>query len=132
MLKQIESFEEISKYISKEENYGKILENTKVLITDYSSIAYDAFYRGTNIVFAWEEKKESLAKYGDEARLMIDESNIFGDIAYSTNDIEALVKSNYNEGQKERYINKFREIVEFHDGKNTDRLIDSLKRDDII
>ena len=51
--------------------YDDILKHTKLLITDYSSIAYDAFYRGCNVIFYWEELQECLEAYGPSTKLMI-------------------------------------------------------------
>lgn len=121
---------ELSKYILKDFVYNEVLKNTKILITDYSSIAYDAFYRGSNVIFYWEEKDYCMEQYG--GHLMLNEENVFGPVCYNNNDLEKTVEEFYTIGQKEEYINKYRKIVEFNDNKNTQRLIDHLKKDDII
>ena len=123
---------ELKEYMKCEIKYDDILKKTKVMITDYSSISYDAFYRGANVIFYWEEKDECLEKYGPSSKLMLNEDNAFGDICYDNGELESIIQKNYEEGQRKKYIAHYREIVEFHDGKNTERLIEMLKEDQII
>lgn len=112
--------------------YDDILKDTAVLITDYSSIAYDAFYRGARVVFYWEEKDYCMMQYGPSTRLMLDEENVYGDFAYSTDGLSEIIERNYNNPQTEEEKEKYAHLVNFHDGKNTQRLIEFLKRDEII
>ena len=111
-------------------SYDKILEDTALLITDYSSIAYSAFYRGSNVIFCWEELDECMEKF--ESHLMLNDKNVFGDISYKYKDLPELIKKNYLKPQSAKYKNRYSKIVEFHDNKNTDRLIKCLKKDGII
>ncbi len=112
--------------------YDDILKDTAVLITDYSSIAYDAFYRGARVVFYWEEKDYCMMQYGPSTRLMLDEDNVYGDFAYSTDGLGEIIEHNYNNPQTEEQKERYSHLVNFHDGKNTQRLIEFLKRDGII
>ncbi len=121
---------ELSRYILDDFEYDKVLEHTKVLITDYSSIAYDAFYRGSNVIFYWEEKDFCMNKYG--GHLMLNEDNIFGTICYNVDELSKVIEVEYKNRQQQKYISKYRKIVEFHDNKNTERLIKLLKQDKII
>ena len=84
------------------------------------------------MIFYWEEKDECLEKYGPSSKLMLNEDNAFGDICYDNGELESIIQKNYEEGQRKKYIAHYREIVEFHDGKNTERLIEMLKEDQII
>jgi hypothetical protein len=121
---------EIKQYMPKTINYDVALRDCKLLITDYSSISYDAFYRGSNIIFWWIDKEECMSKY--EGRLLLTKKDAFGDICYSENELEALVLKNYFNKQKEDHITNFRTIVEFYDNKNTERLIKMLEKDNFI
>lgn len=56
----IDNEDEVWKYYVPEVKYDELLKRTKLLITDYSSISYDAFYRGSNVIFDWEEKDECM------------------------------------------------------------------------
>ncbi len=121
---------ELSNYILDDFIYDNVLKDTKVLITDYSSIAYDSFYRGSNVIFYWEEKDFCMEQY--EGHLMLNDDNAFGPICYNVNELPKIIEEEYNNKQKKEYISKYEKIVEFHDNKNTDRLINLLKQDKII
>ena len=121
----------LARYLKPELSHNDTLERTRLLITDYSSIAYDAFYRGSNVIFYWEEKEECMRRYGN-AHLMINEYNIFGDICYNPAQLAAVVEANYTEGQKPLYLRRYHNIVAFHDNRNTERIIGKLKEDGII
>ena len=117
-------------------SYDELLRDCDLLITDYSSIAYDAFYRGSKVIFCWEELDECMERYGG-AHLMLDEQSAFGDVCYDVSGkaddgLGGLVRKNYLAGQTEDNISKYRKIVEFSDGKNTDRIVECLKKDGII
>ncbi len=112
--------------------YDDILRKTKLLITDYSSIAYDAFYRGANVIFYWEEKDYCMSQYGPTTKLMLNDENVYGDVFYSDEGLSKGIEKNYNESQTDVYKNRYSKLVEFHDGKNTQRLIEFLKEDEII
>lgn len=123
----------LTQYLLKEDvKYDKVLENTKILITDYSSIAYDAFYRGSNVIFYWEELQKCLENYGKDAKLMLNMNNVFGDVCYNDKELNLCVERNYLSGQREKWKSNFKKIVEYHDGNNTKRLMMYLKKDHII
>ena len=122
----------ISKYITVSEKYDEILRNTKLLITDYSSISYDAFYRGTNIIFDWEEKDMCMREYGKGGKLMLTEDLAFGDVCMNSDQLAESIGKSYYAPQSEEYINRYRQIVQFHDGKNTERFVRMAKKDDLL
>ena len=122
----------LRKYLDTETSYDELLRDAKVLITDYSSIAYDAYYRGANVIFYWKDKDECMEAYGEGTELMINEGNVFGDVCYDADDLRAVLGANYEGGHKAKYDERYQQIVEFHDGKNTDRLIEMLRADGII
>lgn len=119
-------------YINNHDRFDTILENTCLFISDYSSITYDAFYRGSNVIFCWEEKEECLINYGDNSKLMLNEDNTFGDIAHTVDDLKALVPNNYKSQQLLKYKDNYKRIVMFDDNNNTQRLFDMLKKDKLI
>lgn len=120
----------LGKYIPEITSYDLILEDTALLITDYSSIAYSAFYRGANVIFVWRDMEECMEHYG--GHLMLNNTNAFGDISYNYKELNKLIKNNYLNKQDKDYINRYRKIVEFHDNKNTDRLIKKLEEDKFL
>ena len=120
----------LNKYIIKNKSYDEILRKTDILITDYSSIAYDAFYRGANVIFWWKEKDFCMEQYN--GHLMLNDNNAFGPVCYKKEELIQNVNDLYKQKQKEEYIKKYRKIVEFHDNKNTERLVECLQKDKII
>ena len=121
---------DLSKYIPDIESYDQILKNTELLITDYSSISYDAFYRGSNVIFYWEEKDKCLKNYDGD--LMLKESETFGPICYNKEQLSEIIHKIYGKKQEHKYKNRFKKIVEFDDNNNTERLISMLEEDDYI
>jgi len=117
----------LGKYIPDIISYDLILEDTALLITDYSSIAYSAFYRGANVIFVWNEKEECMEHY--HGHLMLNEENVFGDYIYDYSKLKDIIQDNYLKEQKEEFKEKYSKIVEFHDNHNTQRLIDLLIND---
>lgn len=133
MLQVIKNNEKYKKYIPDGEfTYDEILKKCSLLITDYSSISYDAFYRGSNVIFYWEEKEECLKKYGENTKLMLNEKNAFGPTVYNKKELSNIIIDFYLTEQKKEYIKKYKKIVEFSDNKNTERLIEMLKKDNVL
>lgn len=120
------------KYFVSGQKYDEILKETKVLMTDYSSIAYDAFYRGSSIVFCWRDKDSCMKEYGKNAHLMLTEELAFGDVCMNMHEIANSVAKAYEEVRPKAYESNFKKIVEFDDNKNTDRFITMAKKDGIL
>ncbi len=112
--------------------YDEILRETAVLITDYSSIAYDAFYRGARVIFDWSEKDACMQAYGPSTKLMLNETNVFGDVIDHPQQLAQVIEENYSQPQREEYQKRYARLVEFHDGNNTKRLMELLKKDGLI
>jgi len=113
-----------------DDSYDRALKEGALLITDYSSIAYDAFYRGANVVFWWKEKDECMRRYG--GHLMLEEETAFGPVCYQTEALNAAVETYYGAEQPEEFVRRYREIVTFHDNRNTERLLGFLERDGLL
>ena len=115
---------DLKRYIPKKLIYDDLLKHASLLITDYSSISFDAFYRGTNVIFTWIERDMVEEKQG--MKIKLNDENVFGDIAYDYERLSKLIPENYLSNQREEHIKKFNKIVEFHDGKNTERFINYI------
>lgn len=116
------------KRVEDGQSYDELLRDVRLIITDYSSISYDAYYRGANAIFYWEEKDYCMEQYGEGTHLMIDEETAFGPVAYSAEDLPEMVSSLYCDAQPTEYLARFRRIVEHHDGRNTERLLSFLEQ----
>lgn len=129
----LSSNSELNRFLKSYDSYDEALRECDTLITDYSSIAYDAFYRGSKVIFYWEEKDECLEQYGENAKLMLNEENAFGDVCWDINDVRRAIVVNYGANQRcEDYIEKYCTIVQFDDNKNTGRVIEALLKDNIL
>lgn len=114
------------------ENWIKLLDRTKLLITDYSSFSYFAFYKGCNVIFDWSDLDECMEN-GYEGALMLNEKNVFGDIVYNEGkDLKKLVEENMNSDRKDEYVDRYHRIVKFKDGRNSNRIIKKLKDDGFL
>ena len=120
----------LAKYIPDFESYTDLLRDCSLLLTDYSSIAYAAFYAGANVVFYWKDKEECAQYY--QAPLMIDEQSAFGDVCWDAVAVTESIKGCYGKPQSPRYLERYQRIVSFHDGKNTDRLIQMMQDDGLL
>ncbi|GHU12738.1 hypothetical protein FACS1894185_7000 [Betaproteobacteria bacterium] len=109
-----------------QKSYNQILRGVKVLITDYSSISYDAFYRGSNVIFYWEELDECMAHYGEPTHLMLTSKTAFGDTCYNADQLEQAVTTAYYGQQSPEFKQRYANLVKHHDNKNTQRLIQAL------
>ena len=112
--------------------HEEVLRMTDTLITDYSSISYDAFYRGANVIFDWEEKDYTIAYYGQSARLMLTEDLAFGEVTYTQDELRKAISKVYGKEQEDRFVDRFRRIVTYHDGRNTERFIEMAKKDGLL
>ena len=124
--------EGIGGHILITDSYDRVLRDCNMLITDYSSIAYDAYYRGANVAFWWDEKDACMEYYGEEAYLMLNEANAFGPVCMNEKELNKAIIDLYDKPQREQDLEKYRQIVEFHDGKNSERIIECLKKDGVI
>ena len=123
---------DMSKHILLADSYDEVLRDCDMLITDYSSISYDAYYRGANVVFYWAEKDECMTHYGEGTRLMLNLDNVFGPVAMNGDELKKHVKERYGREQRSEDLARYRKIIEFHDNRNTERIIDHLKKDGVI
>lgn len=124
--------DEVWKYYVDGKKYDDLLKETKLLITDYSSISYDAFYRGSNVIFDWEEKEICMREYGENGHLMLTEELAFGDICYNSESMGGVIAAAYSRPQQQEHIENYSRIVEFHDGNNCGRFIEMAKSDGIL
>ena len=124
--------EGLGSHILLADSYDKVFRDCDLLITDYSSIAYDAFYRGANVVFDWKDLDECMEHYGEGTHLMLNDGNVFGRVCRTPEELKKAVAESYGKLQREEDIARYSKIVEFHDGKNSDRIIEKLIGDGVI
>ena len=70
--------------------------------------------------------------YGDGTHLMLNMDNVFGPVCMDAEDIRKAVAERYMAPQDEEELARYRKIVEFHDGKNSERILRLLIRDGML
>lgn len=115
-----------------EANPSEALKNSKIFITDYSSAIYDAIYRGAYPIFYWEEKDYLVENY--KAIPPVNELNAPGPIAKNIDVLINLVNHALELDYKleKNYMDKYLKINEFTDGNNTKRIVNELKKINIL
>jgi len=114
------------------ENLDVLLRSVRLLITDYSSIAFDAFYRGANVIFYWQDLVDCMKHYGEPTHLMLDKESAFGDVCMNETELKNCLMQNYQGLQSAGNILKYRRLVTYHDGNNTNRVINALESAGIL
>ena len=108
------------------------LKNSVIYITDISSIIFDAINHGAFPIFFWKEFDDIIAKHGGTTPANRD--NVPGVVADDEHELVALVQkainTNYHLPEKVRY--NYRQINEFDDNRNTERVIQELKNDKVL
>ena len=111
---------------------SEALKKTKLLITDYSSVCYNTFYRGGAVIFY----QEDIVKYEeDNGPLIPSEEEYVGKRAFNIEELENIIKDTIKENKIDlsvvrtpKFEENYKTINEFSDGKNIDRICESLKK----
>lgn len=113
-----------------QDSISEILKKSKLLITDYSSVAYNSFYQGTGVIFY----QPDLRLYEREnGKLIPNDDEYIGERVFTIDDLENIIKRTIKDGKidlDEVRTEEFKEIYEtineFSDGKNMERLYNKL------
>lgn len=118
------------KLLSKDADITKELIKSKMLITDYSSVAYDSLYLNDPIIFFQFDKDEYEKKVGSYVDL---ENDLFGETAYNIDEcVEKIIKivnNNYKYDEKlNEKISKLREkFILYTDKENCKRVYELIE-----
>lgn len=115
---------------------SKALEKTKLLITDYSSVCYNSFYQGAGVIFY----QPDLELYEQEnGKLIPSDDEYIGERAFDIERLELLIQENTKNGKiildnlrTKKFEENYKTINEFCDGKNIERIYESLLNLNII
>lgn len=110
------------------ESYSPIRDEVKVMITDISSVAHDAQYRGAYLIYLWNHLEEFEENFIMKTPCNEDNTNgvitrSFDDLKLALNDAES---KSYIMDQK--YRENFKKLCEFDDGKNSERIVDEINK----
>ncbi len=114
----------------------ELLQITKLLITDYSSVCYLSFYRGAGVIFYQYDLEEFEQCAG---KLIPESEEYIGPRVFKMEDLEHVIADitaektvDLSKVRTEEYQKRFDAIVEFHDGKNIERIFQALKEKKLI
>lgn len=119
-----------------QDTVASALEQTKLVITDYSSVCYNVFYQGGGVIFY----QPDLEKYQQETGILIPHDDEYiGERVFYEEDIEKLLKKVLKGGKvdlqtlrSKRFIENYKSINEYNDGKNIYRIYEALHEINIV
>lgn len=103
-----------------------VLKETKLLVTDYSSVCYNAFYQGAGVVFY----QPDLVEYEQEVgKLIPSDDEYIGLRVFEKETLSDTLNNGIRKGKinlsifrTNEYRRRYHEINEYSDGKNVERL----------
>lgn len=118
------------------DSVSEALKDTKLLITDYSSVCYNAFYQGAAVVFYQSDLKEYEAEVG---KLIPEPEEYIGWRTFNLEQLEKIISEGVLNGRidleflrTQEFRKRYDLINSFNDGKNTERIISFLKEKEIV
>ena len=117
------------KLLPKDAEITKELMKAKILITDYSSVAYDFYYLNKPIIFFQFDKEEYMSKVGSYVDL---DNELFGKGAYTVDecvkDIIEISDNNfkYDEQTEKKSENLKEKFLKYTDKDNCKRVYELI------
>jgi len=115
---------------------SEVLEKTKLLITDYSSVCYNSFYQGAGVIF-YQEDLEMYEK--ENGNLIPKEDEYIGKRVFSLQELEQVLseciknqKIDLSIVRTKEHEEIYKTINEFSDAENTNRIYQKLLELNII
>ena len=129
LLNQFMDLFEIDEYVTTDDNktYNELFNESSLLITDYSSVAFD---------FAYLKKPVIYYQYTDDYHFDLNKSYFkyesmgFGDVIKDENDLIGKIKyyvSN-NSQMEDKYRNRVESFFRYNDNNNSKRVYDWIKK----
>lgn len=113
-----------------------VLSESKLVITDYSSVCYNSFYQGGATIFYQPDLERYQAFVGE---LIPKDEEYIGERVYDMQRLREILERTVKGGEIDlaqlrttRHIDNYQSINPFHDGKNVKRLCAELKRKGIV
>jgi len=129
--KYINSFNSNSKrvIIAKQENYSvqKLLKESKLLITDYSSVFYDFAYMKKPIIYYQFDYNKFYSKHYEKGYFDFEKDG-FGPVIYDYDKLIDNIISSYYQENQEFYNQRSKEFFRYRDQKNCERIYNEIKK----
>ena len=114
----------------------EVLSEAKLLVTDYSSVCYNTFYRGGGVIFYQPDLERFEAAVGE---LIPANDEYIGKRAFNTESLNNVLEESIKDLVIDltklgtgKFIYNYSTINQFNDGKNTERLNRQLLESNII
>ena len=115
---------------------SEVLKISKLLITDYSSVAYNTFYQGGGVVFYQPDLRLYEKMNG---KLVPNDDEYIGKRAFNIDQLEDITKETIKDGKIDldkirtrQFEENHASINEFSDGKNIERIYNKLIKRKLI
>lgn len=110
------------------EGYAEELRHTSLLITDYSSIAFDYAYAGIPVIYTQFDVDTFYLNHGYKKGYFDYEQDGFGPICYDYESAVQAIVAAIESGWvvEEKYQRRVGDFFAYHDGKNCERIYNAI------
>lgn len=115
-----------------EKPISEVLKQSKLLVTDYSSVCWNSFYQGGGVVFYQPDLEEYEAYVG---KLLLGKDEYIGHRVFDEEHLEEVLRAGLEDGRVNldyfrtpEFERRYTFVNAFHDGQNTNRLIKMLAK----
>lgn len=119
-----------------DKSISEALKDTKLMITDYSSICYNVFYQGAGVVFYQPDVTEYEKRLG---KLIPKENEYIGYRAFNKDELREVLFNGISDGKvkldifrKTQFVDMYHTINKYNDGKNVDRIAAYLRENSYV
>lgn len=131
MLEAVKYFDrkDAVEFCAPETSYREIFATSSLIVTDYSSVAFDFAYLEKPVIYAQFDKEEFFAMHTYDKGYFEYERDGFGEVEY---DLEGTVRRviEYMEDDcklKEKYRERIEKFFAYHDRENCQRVYEAIK-----
>ena len=132
MKKYMEQFTDIGECELWDDNvsYRKAFAEGSILITDYSSVAFDFAYLEKPVLYYQFDKERFFANHTYEKGYFDYEKNGFGEVCISEDELVEAIGSYMKNGMtvKDIYLRRMKETFRYHDRNNCKRIYELLMK----
>ena len=114
-------------------NYQQVFEESKLLITDFSSVAFDFAYLKKPIIYYQFDKELFFSKHYKQGYFEYERDGL-GSVIYTDKDIINKIKFYFDNNFKieDKYLDRINNTFKYTDKNNCKRLVDYLKKEKVI
>jgi hypothetical protein len=118
--------DEIEVFSYEDHDVREVLVGAKVLVTDYSSIAFNAAYLRRAIVYYQFDQEEYAAGHTERAGYFSYESHGFGPVTTTAADAVDRIVRSWHDGAAPEFIERLSTTFPVRDGRNSERVFAAM------